>query len=268
MDKVIITSASNKYFPSVLNLIGSIYKYSDIPVVVYDLGLLPSFRKELELMSVRVIKMPHFCSFWRSCYTWKTYITAHPLARLNFYVDAGCEFLRPFDEIWDFIERDDYFFVDQGGSFKEVVPTEYKRLFDLKDKFDELPLIAAGIIGFKKDSKITQLLEDTFTWGKLGFTLGFSKNDLWRNKGKDKTTVIQDCPLFRHDLTVLNWLMRIQMQNPVIHDGAKYAGGKDWHPQQTIWNFRMVYKKLRYLKPKLRINRILIGGFMILKKIQ
>lgn len=157
LDKAIITSASNKFFPSLINLLSSIkLVYPNHPAIfIYDLGLLPIFRKELELIDgVKVIKMPNFCNHWRSCYTWKTYIFAHPLARLNFYLDAGCQVLRPLDSVFSIIDKEDILLVDQGQSFKKIVPESYKSIFALDDMFDDLTTIHAGIIGFKQAANI------------------------------------------------------------------------------------------------------------------
>ena len=149
-NKAIITSCSNKFFPSVINLLGSIKAvYPKHPTIfVYDLGLLPNFRKEIEsIENVKVINMPHFCGHWRSCYTWKTYIFAHPVAHLNFYLDAGCQLLKPLDEDFTIIENENLLLVDQGQTFKSIVPESYKSIFDLGETHNSLTVIHAGIIG-------------------------------------------------------------------------------------------------------------------------
>jgi hypothetical protein len=90
MNRAIITSCSNKFFPAVINLIGSIKNnYPDHPpIFVYDLNILKIFKKELEtIKNVKVIQMPKFCVHWESCYTWKTYIFQHSLAESNLYLD-------------------------------------------------------------------------------------------------------------------------------------------------------------------------------------
>ena len=70
LNKAIITSCSTKYFPWLINLLGSIKEnYPNHPkIYIYDLGLFCTFRKELEKIdNIEVLKMPHFCKFWRSC---------------------------------------------------------------------------------------------------------------------------------------------------------------------------------------------------------
>ncbi len=177
LDRVIITAASTKFFPSLINLIGSIKRnYPNHPkIFVYDVGLLNIFVKELALIDdVEVLKMSKFCNHWRSCYTWKTYIFAHPLARLNFYLDAGCQVLKSLDDIFSRIDVENVFLIDQGHSFKEIVPKSYKSIFNISDKYDNLTTIHAGVIGFKSDPQIIALFKKVYDSACAGLTLGFS----------------------------------------------------------------------------------------------
>ena len=206
-DRCIITSASNKFFPSVLNLLGSFkLVYPNHPkIYVYDLGLLKIFRRELELINgVEVIKMPEFCKHWRSCYTWKTYIFSHPLANLNFYLDAGCQILRPLDELFFDINNRGLLLIDQGQCFKKIVPETYKSIFNLNNEFDNETIIHAGIIGFKNSPEIINIFDKIYKSAIAGLSLGFSPGEMWRNKYKNKNIFIRDCEIFRHDLTLLN----------------------------------------------------------------
>lgn len=207
MERALITACSNKFFPSLINLLTSIkINYPNHPTIfVYDLGLLPNFRKEIELIkNVKILSIPHFCNHWRSCYTWKTYIFTKPLADLNFYLDAGCEVLMPLDDIFTEVNETNVFFVDQGRVFEKIIPVSFQEIFDFNNFKSEENVFAAGIIGFKNDFIINEIFNKVFQAAKAGLTLGFSLKDKWRNKGKDKNIFIRDCELFRHDLTLLN----------------------------------------------------------------
>ena len=184
MKSAIITSASNKFFPSVLNLVGSIKKNypNHPPIYLYNLGLLPSFVAELKNEGVTLLEIPHFVPYWRSCYTWKTYILNTPLADLNFYIDAGCEILQPLDGIFAEIEKDGYFAVEQGTRLGQSTPPEYKDIFKLDEKLYQMPLITAGIFGFKKNSNISPLLQELHDSGVSGLCLGFPQT----NNGKTR----------------------------------------------------------------------------------
>lgn len=280
LDRAIITSASNKFFPSLINLISSIkLVYPDHPpLFVYDLGLLSVFSKELELIDgVKLIKMPEFCNHWRSCYTWKTYIFAHPIARLNFYLDAGCQVLKPLEEEFSIIEKENILLIDQAQYFESIVPKSYKSIFDLDDSFDHLTTIHAGIIGFKNTPQVVDIFKRIYDAACAGLSLGFSPKDKWRNKGKDKSMFTRDCLIFRHDMTLLNIFFRKYLNNElVIRPLAIYHGENNFVPEQHIWQMRLSYKKLENLKikflhkktkPFFIVNRFLIKLMILIKNI-
>jgi len=280
LDRAIITSASNKFFPSLINLLGSIkHNYPTASqIFVYDLGLSTPFRKELELIEgVTCISMPKFVPFWRSCYTWKSYIFAHPQARLNFYLDAGCQVLRPLDTIFEAIDRDGYFLIYQGGTFADIVPNSYKEQFNVSKELDNLQCLHAGIFGFKVGSQAEQPIAFAYQAARDGLAIGFSVYEQWRNKGVDKNNIIRDCRVFRHDMTLLNIGFRKAYGDSLrIHSVEQYAGGKGDHPEQYIWQMRLGYRSLDFLSPSslhLRsgplvwFNRLVVGGMIIIKNI-
>ncbi|MDD2757950.1 MAG: hypothetical protein PHD72_01060 [Patescibacteria group bacterium] len=280
LEKAIITSASNKFFPSVINLLSSIKLiYPNHPTIfVYDLGLLPIFRRELESVdNVKVVKMPEFCHHWRGCYTWKAYIFAHPLARLNFYLDAGCQVLRSLDEVFSVIEQEDVLLIDQEQLFKKIVPTSYKSIFDLDERYDGLTVVHAGIIGFKNTPRISEIFKKIYDSARAGLALGFSPNDQWRNKGKDKNIFSRDCEIFRHDMTLVNIFFRKYFNNEVkIQPLDLYHGENNRSSEQYIWQLRLSYThldnlKIKYLHQRTStlfvFNRALIGLIIMIKNI-
>ncbi len=248
--RALITSCSNKFFPSLINLLTSIkvnYPHHP-PIYIYDLGLLYLYRKELELIEgVTVIPMPHFCPHWRACYTWKTYIFAHPLAELNFYLDAGCQVLQPLDEDFAIIERDSILLVDQGQTFHDIVPVSYKKFLTISDQYDHETVIHAGIIGFSQSPAVAKIFERIHAAAIAGLALGFSVNDRWRNKGKDKNIFTRDCRLFRHDLTLVNIFFRLDWKNIIIQPLEIYHGGLLNSAKQRIWHIRLNWKRPPYI---------------------
>jgi hypothetical protein len=252
MDKCLITSCSNKFFPSLLNLIGSIKaNYPDHPKIhVYSLELFPIFKKELQgIENLEIIEMPHFCNFWRSCYTWKTYIFNQPLAKLNLYLDAGTQVLRPLDEIFTQIKERGYFTVSQGDVLSAIAPPEYERLIGLSDEFDKKIYLAAGIFGFSRDAINVRLaLDQSHQAALAGLCLGWSKSEQDRNRGKDKSIFIRNCKSFRHDQTLLNIFLRKYLGDFHVNNFEKYGGWRSPHdhPGQLIWHLRRHHIKLRY----------------------
>lgn len=280
LDRAIITSASNKFFPSLINLIGSIKRnYPNHPkIFVYDIGLLEIFIKELKMIEgVEILLMPKFCSYWNSCYTWKTYILSHPCAQLNFYLDAGCQVLKSLDDIFLSIRNDGIFLIDQGYNFKDIVPETYKSIFDLDSRFDNLTTIHAGIIGFKNDDKVFAIFEKVYFAASAGLALGFSTKEKWRNKGKNKNIFTRDCKMFRHDLTLLNIFLRKYFEDKIrIHPINVYAGGPNFVDGQFIWQLRLNYSYLDNLSIKLLhknwnllfvVNRLIINFIILFKNI-
>jgi len=279
LEKAIITSCSTKFFPSVINLISSIkVVYPKHPTIfVYDLGLLSVFRKELSMVEgVEVINMPKFCTHWRSCYTWKTYIFAHPVARLNFYLDAGCQILKSLDEVFDIIEEKDILLIDECVFFKEIVPKSYKKLFSLGDNYDDLPTMHAGIIGFKNTTNIINIFNDIYNAACVGLTLGFSTRDKKRNKGKNRSIFVRDCNFFRHDLTLINIFFRKYHDNIYLHSINFFHFNKNVIPEQFVWLLRLRYTKLDNLNIKMLhknikalfvLNRFLIYFFIKIKNL-
>lgn len=242
MKRAIITSASNLFFPSLINLLGSIKKnYPNHPhVFVYDLGLSFFFRRELELISnVSVIDLPNFCNHWRSCYTWKCYIFSNPLADLNFYLDAGNQVLKPLDGIFKEIEKNGYFTVEIIQELSEIVPKDYYSLFGLDSSSKEFKIIQAGIFGFKNNYEMNEILKKIYDAGIAGLALGFSRSELYRNKGVNKNIFIRDCKCFRHDQTLLNILLRKNISHLKTNSYHKYSNLRmDEESGQIIWNLR------------------------------
>lgn len=277
MDRAIITSASNKFFPSLINLLGSIKKnYPNHPkIYVYDLGLFWSFRKELEqIENVEVITMPHFCPFWRSCYTWKTYILSHPLARLNLYMDAGCQVIKPLQEVFEIIEKQDIFTVGQETALEEIVPKDFINIYNLQELYLKQNCITAGIVGFKKISKVNLATAELLDAGISGMCLGFSQKESWRNTGVNKTDLIRDCNIFRHDTTMVNLIFRKYFGSFEPFSIKKYGGAHSKHedPEQLIWNLRLNYNELEYMGVFCKtfvayLNRVFIYAFIFLKRI-
>ncbi|MEI8061977.1 MAG: hypothetical protein WCG97_01640 [bacterium] len=280
--KCIITSASNKFFPSLINMLGSMeINFPQHPdVYVYDLGLFYTLRKELgSIPWVHVLDIPHFAPHWRACYTWKTYILNNPLADLNFYMDAGCEVLRPLDPLFEKIDNNGYIAVSQGKevTMKDVTPMSYFKMYELDEKFKDAEIIAAGLFGFKKDSIATTVTQKLYEAGVKGLCLGYSIKDQWKNKGVNKTDVVPDCTIFRHDTTMISVILYKYVPNLIIEPIESFSGslvGKEYG--QYLWNYRLNFSKLKLTNTTLlhkkfslfaSINRIFIKIFLVLKAI-
>ncbi len=281
MKKAIITSCSNKFFPSALNLIGSIRTFHpDMPIFVYDLGLSRIFRAELESIPGIVMRQIDMnVAYWRACYTWKSSIFMRPEADLNLYLDAGNEALRPLDGMFDMIESDGYLAVEQGIKVGRVVPGDYVTIFDIPSDMMDKSVITAGVFGFRKsDPAISDVISRLYDASCAGLCLGYSKNELWKNKGVNRTRFIRDCEVFRHDTTLISILLHKHVDGLKIGRTNLYAGadGKN-HPGQYLWNMRMNYDELIHVAKAhdlarnafaRSVNRMIISAFVIAKNIR
>ncbi len=277
-DKSIVTSCSNKFFPSLLNLIGSIKtNYPNHPnIYVYNLGLAGNYISELkQIDKVQVVEMPEFCSFWRKCYTWKTYIFSNPFSRYTLYLDAGNEVLKDLDILFSEIERDGYLLVEQDLPLKLIVPKEYYSLFEI-DKIDkERKVITAGIFGFDKSNQVIgDLINQLHDASLSGLCLGFSKNELWKNKYPNKTEFIRNCEMFRHDTTLLTMLAYKLLPDIRTNDVKRFSPFEEISHGQLVRNFRMNYTHLPYIYKTQSdhsryhmVNRAIVELFLIAKKI-
>jgi hypothetical protein len=279
--KAIITSTSNKFFPSLLNLISSIKtNYPNHPqIYVYDLGLNFIFKKYLEKIDgVKVLEVPNFVSFWRSCYTWKTYIFNTPLAELNLYLDAGNQVLRELNDLFDKIETQGYLIVSAGDDVKnkDLIPQEYLSLFNLEENFLKSGIITAGIFGFNKNNNVVKsLTEELYDCGVSGLCLGFSNTEQWKNKGLNKNIFIRNAKYFRHDNTLFCILVSKKINNVKIEPMSNFNTNYTKDPLQYIWNLRLNYKKLDYVfldtsKASFLIKIVVnfyLKSFLILKEI-
>lgn len=142
------TASDEKYFPLLVNLIGSIHKFNfyDVKQIrVYDLGLTPIQRAELASIKKVVICKPEQTNpdifkniktgvnrFARGLFSWKPVIIKDSLDNCPYilYLDAGITILKPLNNLFVHIAENGYFLVDCGHSIRWMT-TKY-----LIDKFN------------------------------------------------------------------------------------------------------------------------------------
>lgn len=247
----VVTAADRPYFLSVLNLIGSIQCNSpDVKACfVYDLGLA---RWQIQVLKrvkkVEVRHIPEFVSHWRQCWSWKAWIWVNPPASRILYLDAGIEVLRSVQEISSIIDTSGYFVVSQntpGGQHRvgDIMPRDYFAQFGLPETVQNNDVVGAGIIGFAKNSDFYhKVILPTYELVKQGYNLGWSRPELSRNRGLHYMSKppVRDCPVFRHDQTVLNLEFYKNVPDPLIQPLAQYAEyrGPNMTKNQLLWHHR------------------------------
>ncbi len=277
----VITAASNKFFPSLLNLIGSIRKFHpELPIFVYDLGLAGPFKAEISSMpAVQICEIPKETAFWRSCYTWKASIFMSPKSSLNLYLDAGNELLRPLDGMFDIIESQGYLAVEQRAPIRDILPSDYAELFGISDQVLEENAITAGIFGFRDSCEpIRRVISKLHAASMAGLCLGFSKMDGWKNKGVNKTWHVRDCKIFRHDTTLLSIFLRTEIDGLAVGKFELFGGSHSKnYPGQYLWNMRMNYDSLDHIddahalatdKVAVTASRLAVNAFVFFKNIR
>ncbi|MCK9467363.1 MAG: hypothetical protein M0P94_03470 [Candidatus Absconditabacterales bacterium] len=251
---VLTTASSDKFFPFLLNLIGSIQKnYKEHPkIIVFDVGLNFFFKEHLKLIkNIEVIRVPKFLPFWDSCYSWKIWIYNNFYGDNHLHIDSGSSVLSNLDHIFGIIENKGYFTVSQKMELKTIVPKEYYGLLDFSNNFDHNHYFTAGILGInKKNLIINNLINITNDAMLSGLCLGFSESEQSRNKGKDKSPFIRNCALFRHDQTLLNIFFYKHIKNIDLENMEKYAYiGSNIPPKDCIiHNHRRNIDCLKYIK--------------------
>lgn len=146
------TSADSKFFPLLLNLIGSIHKLhnNDLgQIAVFDLGFTKSQHKTLttiekvkvydvELTNPNLLKpLPKYPGsniLVRGLYAWKPVVMKQALDMFPYimYVDAGMILLRPFNDIFDYIKQHGYLLVENVESIAKVTTCYLIDKFNLR----------------------------------------------------------------------------------------------------------------------------------------
>jgi len=244
MTLVLASAADARYGKWLINLVGSVQRRSDIfdRIAVYDLGLTSFQRRLLEgARGVDVYDVPAFVPHWRDAFTWKPWIWTNVDADAVVWLDAGLTALRPLSAFVTGIAERGYFVVSQNVKNRDCIPSDYYSLYDIPYSVGDRDVIAAGIVGFRKDRDFySRVITPTFDDVLLARNLGHSPREAIPLKDDRARRIIRDCPLFRHDQTLLNIHFYRTVSDPVIAELDQFAGFRSPHdhPEQVIWHHR------------------------------
>lgn len=256
MTDVLGTAADAPYGYHALNLVGSVFRNSDVfdRIEVFDLGLTPHQRSLLACVSgVAVRDVPPFAPHWAQCFTWKPWAWLQVEADRVFWLDAGTTVLRSLGRALDAIAERGYFLVSQGGRLDEILPPDYLHDYAIRPELADRPYAAAGIVGFRPDGDFFRnVLVPTYEDCLAGRNLGFSPGELSsknRGLGYMESPPLRDCPHFRWDQSILNARLFRTSAEAEVADLDEYGGWRSAvdHPEQVIWHHRR-RGSLRYLK--------------------
>jgi hypothetical protein len=181
--------------------------------------------------------------------------------------------------LFELIEKDGYLFIKRDLPLSLLTPKEYYNLFQLGEEDLKKENITAGILGFTKEFSNSKTLQNLHSSSLSGLCLGYSKEELWKNKGVNKNEFVRDCKKFRHDTTLLSLHVYKDFPDAKLHDtkDISLSGGRSEIKDHLLWNLRMNYVELEYLDERnLRnnktfigqLNRFLIRIFLMAKRIR
>lgn len=167
-----ITVTDKEHCQFVPDLIRSIHNHNKknaINIIVFDLGILPNQKSDLETkykVKVYPIEMVHpdLCKKFivrphgrkaRGWYAWKPVAIYQALQLFDYclYMDAGMRVTGPSDDIFAAIEQDGYFFIDCGHKINPMTTKYVVKKFNLDTENNwvlNLHGLAAGFQGVSK----------------------------------------------------------------------------------------------------------------------
>ena len=224
-DRMIITAASSTFGPSLLALLGSLnLNWPGHPRVrVYDIGLGDETLRVLDDNEIEVVKVPEFCPHWRKHFTWKIWCWNDAPAHKILWMDSGLVVLKPLDDVFYAIDNMGYFVVPTYHSLIENASEAACRGCGVDAGIRKGKMTLAGtFIGFKKECKILQILEESLS---VALT-------------EEHVASVEK--MHRHDQAIISLLLYKHLGEVVMADGMVYCGwlAPDQVVDQKIWVHR------------------------------
>ncbi len=206
MKQILITACNHLFFKSCLTLISSIHQHSFNTVneiYVYDIGLNNEERQKImnlekvTLIMVNKLKYHHINWILSNInnYAWKPLciFDAQKYGDLILYLDSGIVTLENIQRIYDLIEKDDIFLVqDKNWYNKQWAHYKCIDIMEVTDKELNDWQICAGIIGHKVGGKFQPFIN-------LGFKFSQNKECISGYKYFHYSSVIEG---HRHDQAI------------------------------------------------------------------
>ncbi|WP_139388200.1 hypothetical protein [Aeromonas hydrophila] len=244
------SSADDRYLSRLINLIFSVKINSPSvgDIIVNDIGINPiGVRILKKIPNVRINKIPKFSKYWNVCFSWKIYAHHKNNCDLYFHLDAGNTVRKDISIIYEQIERDGYFLIDQGQKLTDILTDDLIKKYNVED-LNKTDVFAAGNFGInRRMEKNVQALSSAYSSMLEGLNLGYSINEI--SKDRAGLGIVQPVPCFRHDQSVLNaaFYSKYKRLNLAPHD--IFAAVHD-NERVVIYNQRRItyeYIKLRDL---------------------
>lgn len=223
--RMIITAASAAFGSSLLALLGSLdCNWPGHPRVrVYDIGLDSGTLATLKNHKVEVVSVPPFCPHWRKHFTWKIWCWSDAPARDILWMDAGIVVLQPMDEIFEAVNRLNYFVAPTYHLLTENASLNACRACGVSPSFRDGKMTLVGnLIGFRKEDKIKDILAEALVIANVEENIASVEK------------------MHRHDQMIISLLLYKHLENVVMSDGTVYCGwlSPQQVPGQKVWVHR------------------------------
>ena len=227
-DRMIITAASRTFGPSLLSLLGSLnLNWPGHPRMrVYDIGLDDETLRVLDTHNIEVVKVPEFCPHWQKHFTWKIWCWNDAPASKILWLDAGLVVLKPLDEVFNAISNIGYFVVPTYHPLVENASELACKGCGVDAVFrDGKVTLAGGFIGFKKEGKVLQILEEALSVALKEEYIAATKR------------------LHRHDQAIISLLFYKEFGSVLMADGVLYCScfplnDSPRYPGRVVWVHR------------------------------
>lgn len=217
---LIVTAANRLYFRALETLISSIHEHSfnEVDEIhVYDIGLDQSEIAKLKTMqkvvvrTIDLIPLPYPEYLLPKGHAYKLFCVYNSknYAKKVLWLDAGTMLLQNVKEIFNIIEQEKIFLVEDVHLNKTFTKTKCKQIMKATEKELNDTHLSSGIIGFETGGKYEQLFAEAFEYSKI------------------KECIIGDEENHRHDQSVYSILA--SRYNCKKHNIDKYGYWTDLH---------------------------------------
>lgn len=171
---IIITAANSPYYNALLTLIASIHRESfDLvdQIFVFDLGLDDLERKRVSgLQKVSVVNFPEYVDTEPKQHVYKCYAIhwAKDQGENILWLDAGAMALKPIDEMYEIINSEHIFLVEDTDhknhswthqQCRDIMQATDSELNDFQ--------LSSGILGYKSGGKYQNLINESYEFSKI-----------------------------------------------------------------------------------------------------
>lgn len=171
--RIIVTAANTPYEHTLLTLIASIHRLAyDLidKIYVFDLGLSDSAKKNVQRKKVEIVSLPDNVDATPKQHVYKCYAMhwAKSQAEEILWLDAGVMLLKPIDEIFNIISKEDIFLVgDPNHKNKAWTHQKCRDIMNATPEELNAPQLSSGILGYKSKGKHQKLIDEAYEYSKI-----------------------------------------------------------------------------------------------------